>query len=152
EDSETAHIIVDNATQLIAKVVATGSVTVMNVEQLARSLEPFVADRTVSPDDTAYVVYTSGSTGRPKGVAGSHRRLIRTSDVRNLVAGIARGDRYANLRSSGVSSWIRNSFSPLLSGACLFPYDLHLHGLQKLAPWLIAQKITYVTFSGSLLR
>jgi thioesterase domain-containing protein/acyl carrier protein len=41
---------------------------------------------------------------------------------------------------------------PLLSGACLFPFDLHRQGLQKLAPWLIAQKITYVSFSGSLLR
>ena len=49
EDSETAHIIADSATQSIAELVATGSVTVMDVEQLARSLEPFVADRTVSP-------------------------------------------------------------------------------------------------------
>ena len=66
--------------------------------------------------------------------------------------GLGRSDRYANLRSSGVSSGIRNSFLPLLSGGCLFPFDLHRHGLQKLAPWLIAQKITYVSFSGSLLR
>ncbi len=41
---------------------------------------------------------------------------------------------------------------PLLSGACLFPFDLHRQGLQKLAPWLIDQKITYISFSGSLLR
>ena len=47
---------------------------------------------------------------------------------------------------------INNTFLPLLSGGCLFPFDLHRHGLQKLAPWLIAQKITYVSFSGSLLR
>ena len=111
-----------------------------------------MADRTASPDDTAYIVYTSGSTGRPKGVANSHRSLMRNRDVRNLVFGLGRSDRYANLRSSGVSSWIRNSLSPLLSGGCLFPFDLHRHGLQKLAPWLIAQKITYVSFSGSLLR
>ena len=74
----------------------------MEVEQLARSLEPFVADQTASPDDTAYIVYTSGSTGRPKGVANSHRSLMRRRDVRNRVAGVGRGDRYANLRSSGV--------------------------------------------------
>ena len=66
--------------------------------------------------------------------------------------GLGAADRYANLRSSGVYSWIRNSFSPLLSGGCLFPFDLHRHGLQKLAPWLIAQEITYVSFSASLLR
>ena len=77
EDSGAAQIIVDSSTRSIAELAATGSVTVMEVEQLARSSEPFVADRTASPDDTAYIVYTSGSTGRPKGVANSHRSLIR---------------------------------------------------------------------------
>jgi amino acid adenylation domain-containing protein len=152
EDSGTAQIIVDSSTRSVAELAATGDVTVMEVEQLARSLEPSVADRTASPDNTAYIVYTSGSTGRPKGVANSHRRLIRSSDVRNRAAGVGCSDRYTNLRSSGVSSWIRNSLSPLLCGGTLFPFDLHRHGLQKLAPWLIAQKITYVSFSSPLLR
>ena len=152
EDSGAAQIIVDSSTRSIAELAATGSVTVMEVDQLARSLQPFVADRTASPDDTAYIVYTSGSTGRPKGVAISHRSLIRTCDVRYLLFGVGRSDRYANLRSSGVAAGITNTLLPLLSGGCLFPFDLHRHGLQKLAPWLIAQKITYISFSGSLLR
>ena len=43
----------------------------------------------------------------------------------------------------------RGSISPYcryFAGERLFPFDLHRHGLQKLAPWLIAQKITYVSF------
>ena len=115
EDSGTAQIIVDSSTRSIAELAATGSVTVMEVEQLARSLQPFVADRTASPDDTAYIVYTSGSTGRPKGVAISHRSLIRRGDVRYPLFGLGRSDRYANLRSSGVASGINNTFLPLLS-------------------------------------
>jgi amino acid adenylation domain-containing protein len=150
EDSRSTQILVDRSTRSTAEL--SKSVTLIEVEQLARSLQPLVGDWRVSSADTAAIVYTSGSTGRPKGVANSHRRLIRASDVRNRVAGIGRGDRYANLRSSGVSSWIRNTLSPILSGACLFPFDLHRHGLQKLASWLIAQKITYITFPGSLLR
>jgi amino acid adenylation domain-containing protein len=152
EDSGTAHIIVDSSTRSSAELAATGSVTVMEVEQLVRSLEPFVAARTASPDDTAYIVYTSGSTGRPKGVANSHRSLIRRVDVRRSLFGLGRSDRYANLRSSGVSVAVNVTFAAVLSGGCLLPFDLHRHGLQKLAPWLIAQKITYVSFSGSLLR
>ncbi len=152
EDSGTAHIIVDSCTRSIAELSASGNVTVMEVEQLARSLEPFVADRTASPDDTAYIVYTSGSTGRPKGVANSHRRVMRTCDVRYLLFGVGRSDRYANLASSGVAAGITNTLLPLLSGGCLFPFDLRRHGLQTLAPWLIAQKVTYVPISGSLLR
>ncbi len=40
----------------------------------------------------------------------------------------------------------------VIFGGCLFPFDLHRDGLQKLAPWLIAKKITYVSFSSSLFR
>jgi amino acid adenylation domain-containing protein len=152
EDSGTAQIIVDSSTRSIAELAAIDSVTVMEVEQLARSSQPFVADWIASPDDTVYVIYTSGSTGRPKGVASSHRRFIGSSDARKLLTGLGRSDRYANLRSSGVSSWIRNTLSPLLSGACLLPFNVRRHGLQKLAAWFIAQEITYVAFSGSLLR
>ena len=61
EDSGTAQIIVDSPTRSIAQLAAIGRVTVVEVEQLARSLEPFVADQTASPDNTAYVVYTSGA-------------------------------------------------------------------------------------------
>jgi amino acid adenylation domain-containing protein len=152
EDSETEHIIVDSSARSIAELAATGSVTVIEVEQLARSYEPFVVGRTTNPDDTACIVYTSGSSGLPKGVANSHRSLIRRCDVRYPLFGLGHSDRYANLRSSGVSVGINITLSSLLSGGCLFPFDLHRHGLQKLAAWLVAQKITYVSFSGSLLR
>ncbi len=151
-DSGAARIIADGATHSIAGRAAGGGATVTDVEGLARSFEPLVADRTSSPDDMACIVYTSGSTGRPKGVANSHRRLVHNSDVRDRLAEVGAGDRFANLRSSGVSSWIHYSLSPLFSGGCLFPFDLHRHGLQKLAPWLIDQKITYVSFSSSLFR
>jgi amino acid adenylation domain-containing protein len=152
EDSGTTQIIVDNSTRSIAELAAAGRVTVVDIEQLTRSLQPWVGDPTASSDDTAYIVYTSGSTGRPKGVANSHRKLIRWCDLRYPLFGLGRSDRYANLRSSGVSAWVTFSLFPLLSGGTLFPFDIYRHGLQKLAHWLIDQKITFVGFSGSLLR
>jgi len=152
EDSGAAQIIVDRSTRSVAELAAPGNLTVMEAEQLAQSSQPFVVDRVVSPDDVAYIVYTSGSTGRSKGVANSHRRLIRTLNIRYSLFELGRDDRYANVRSSGFSSAINNTFLPLLSGGCLFPFDLHRHGLQKLAPWFIAQNITYVNSTGSLLR
>jgi acyl-CoA synthetase (AMP-forming)/AMP-acid ligase II len=95
EDSRAARVIVDDSTRSVAEVAATGGITVIEIEQLAQSSAPFLADRTVSPGDTAFVVYTSGSTGRPKGVAISHRSLVRNCDSRNLIARIRDGDRYA---------------------------------------------------------
>ena len=47
---------------------------------------------------------------------------------------------------------MRDTLAPLLGGGCLFPFDLPRQGLHKLTPWLIAQQITYVSFSGSLFR
>src|SRR5262249_13331876 len=152
EDSGTEYIIVDSSTSSIAQFGVTGDVTVAEVEQLNRSLQPFVADWTTSPEGTAYIVYTSGSTGRAKGVANSHRRLIRTSDTRCMVFGLTRCDRFGNLASSAVGTGISHAFLPLLLGQCLFPFDIHRHGLQKLTPWLIAQRISYVSFVGSFLR
>src|SRR5262249_54422972 len=150
--SGTSQIIVDSFTRSIAELAATDKVTVTDVEQLARSLGPFVTGRIASADDAACVVYTSGSTGRPKGVANSHRRLIRWGEVRYPLFWFGRCDRYANLRSSAVQAGINNTLLPLLSGGSLFPFDLHRHGIQKLAPWLIAQEITFISFSCSLFR
>jgi amino acid adenylation domain-containing protein len=152
EDSGAAQIIVDSSTRSIAELAAPGSTTVMEAEYLTRSLEPFAADQTTSPDDTAYIIYTSGSTGRPKGVANSHRRAIRNSDVRCAEYGLIRNDRYGSLASSSGAAGIAHTFLALLSGLTLFPFDPHRHGLQEIAPWLNAQKITVLYTISSLLR
>ena len=151
-DSGTGHIIVDESTRSMAELAATGRATVMQIGQLNLSSEQFVADQAASPDDTAYIVYTSGSTGQPKGVANSHRRLLHSNDARSRLLEAVPSDRHANLRSCGVGTWVTHTLLPLLSGGCLYSYDLKARGLQKLAPWLIDQQITHVSFSSSVLR
>src|SRR5262249_49677062 len=141
EDSGAQHIIVDRSTR--SELADIGGVTVLDVERLAQSSETFAADQIASPGDPAYIVYTSGSTGRPKGVAITHRSSIHRTAVRSSLFGIGRSDRCTNFRATGVAAEINNIFLPLLSGASVFPFDLQRHGLQRLAPWLIAQKITY---------
>jgi len=151
--SGAAQIIADSSTHSIAKRATAGCATVIDFQQFAGSSKPFVAaNQSTNPDATAAIVYTSGSTGRPKGVAISHRSLLRLRDVRYAAVGFARSERCANLRSSGVLPGILNTLLPLLCGTCLFPFNLHRHGLHTLTPWLNAQKITYVSFSSSLMR
>jgi amino acid adenylation domain-containing protein len=152
EDSGTAQIIVDSPTRSIAQLAAASSTTVIEVEQLTPSSHLFAVDRITYPDDTACIIYTSGSTGRPKGVANSHRRVIRNSDVRFVKYGITHDDRYGSLASSSGAAGIAHTFLALLSGLSLFPFDPHRHGLQEIAPWLNAQKITVLFFITSLLR
>ncbi len=149
-DSGATQIIVDSSTRSIAEVAATVGVAVTEVEGIAGLLQPSAGDQITRPDDAACIIYTSGSTGRPKGVAISHRSLIGRCDLRNLIAGPGRSD--ANVRPNGAAAGILYTLMPLLSRGCLFPFDLHRHGLQRLAPWLIAQNITYVSFTASFLR
>jgi acyl-coenzyme A synthetase/AMP-(fatty) acid ligase/thioesterase domain-containing protein/acyl carrier protein len=152
KDSGSTEIIVDTTTRPIAKRTVTNGVQILEFEQLVSSASKVVTDNSAHPDDAAYIVYTSGSTGRPKGVAVTHRGLLRRNDIRNTMFPFNCFDRSANLRSSASSAGINATLLPLLSGGCLFPFDLHRYGLQELAPWLIAKRISYIGFSGSLLR
>lgn len=152
KDSGSSQIIADSGTRSIARQAAVNGVVVLEFEQLVNNGDKAVIDSSGHADDAAYVVYTSGSTGRPKGVAITHRGLLRRNDIRNALFPFNCFDRSANLRSSASSAGINATLLPLLSGGCLFPFDLHRQGLQKLAPWLVAQKVSYIGFSGSLLR
>lgn len=152
EDSGAGQVVADGFTRSIAEQAAPPNVPILEAEQLAGSRDSLTIRNTGLADDAAYIVYTSGSTGRPKGVVVSHRSLLRRNDIRNKLFPFNCFERSANLRSSATSAGLNATLLPLLSGGCLYPFDLHRRGLQELAPWLIAQKINYIGFSGSLLR
>lgn len=152
KDSGSTQVIVDSSTRSIAERAALNDVTILDIEQLVNSRKKLEIHNTSLADDAAYIVYTSGSTGRPKGVVVTHRGLLRRDDIRNEIFPFKCFERSANLRSSATSAGINATLLPLLSGGCLFPYDLHRRGLQELAPWLVAERISYIGFSGSLLR
>jgi fatty-acyl-CoA synthase len=76
------------------------AVRVADVESLGNGDDSFEPpDRSISPDDVAFLQYTSGSTAEPRGVIVTHRSLI--SNVRAFVAGL---DAHA-ARDKGVS-WL----------------------------------------------
>ena len=107
EDSGTAHIIVDSSTRSIAERAATGSVT-CHRGRAARSDHwchswpiglPLQMTRPISS-------ILPGRLAGQRAWPISHRSLIRRGDVRYSLFGLGRNGRYANLRSSGVSSGV----------------------------------------------
>jgi amino acid adenylation domain-containing protein len=146
-----SHILTDGIFHAMAERIA-GTAAVTNVEDGHPSGSAVTPGADISADAPAYIIYTSGSTGRPKGVVISHACVLRGVDIRTRASQIRDSDRHANVRSSGVSAGMNAILLPLLTGACLCVFDLRKHGLQQLAPWITAQRITGISLTCSLLR
>ncbi|WP_435105103.1 amino acid adenylation domain-containing protein [Arhodomonas sp. AD133] len=73
-------------------------------------------DRSVGPDDLAYLIYTSGSTGEPKGVMMTHRATLNTIEDINRRCCVWPGDRILALAQLGFDLSVYDVFGVL--GAC----------------------------------
>lgn len=106
----------------------------------------------LSPDSLAYVVYTSGSTGPAEGVAVTHRSLLHMIKTQTITGHLGSGDRgLALCHISGAAS-VSETFSMLLNGGTLFPFDLKTHGVATLVDLIRREKITVCTFVPVVFR
>ncbi|MFY1636538.1 non-ribosomal peptide synthetase [Solwaraspora sp. WMMB335] len=71
------------------------------------------------PGDVAYIIYTSGSTGRPKGVLLEHRGVVNFIDSTRELFDLTPADRVLGFASSTFDVSVFETFSALLTGACL---------------------------------
>lgn len=71
------------------------------------------------PGDIAYVIYTSGSTGRPKGVLLGHRGVVNFIDSTRDLFDLTPADRVLGFASVTFDVSVFETFSALLTGACL---------------------------------
>ncbi|WP_416980594.1 amino acid adenylation domain-containing protein [Streptomyces sp. T028] len=80
-------------------------------------------ERTISPDDAAYVLYTSGSTGRPKGVVVPHGALRNFLWSMGGQVGLAAGERWLAVTTFGFDISLLEVFLPLVSGGVVVVAD-----------------------------
>ena len=104
----------------------------LNIDELGSALPTDNLAVSCPPDHLAYVIYTSGSVGQPKGIVHSHRTALHFRMKGATRLDIGEKDRVA---SAGL-----DIFTPIISGAASFPWNITKDGLADLAVWLMDQE------------
>ena len=142
QDCAAAVIITDRSScstvdQLFGSAYRT--IVLEDAENTAQDDNPEIS---ISGDQYAYVLHTSGSTGRFKGVAETQRNTLH--EVRCYVNHIhvSCHDRLTLLHSLSFRACELHLFAALLTGACLYPYDIAGLGVAGLSAWLRREELT----------
>jgi non-ribosomal peptide synthetase component F len=133
QDIQPGLIVTDHENLSLASQLALGHCGLLNLDELGSAVSDDLS-LPVSPDNLAYVIYTSGSVGKPKGIVHSHRTALhfRTKGATRLDIG----------EKDRVTSVGLDIFTPIMSGAASFPWNITRDGLADLARWLMDQEIT----------
>jgi amino acid adenylation domain-containing protein len=152
EDSKARLIVTHTQHLPLAKTVAQHGQQVLNLDVLETELSDENLGLSLSPDTLAYLLYTSGSTGTPKGIMQNHRNVLHM--IKNECNGFrfCADDRLSLLYSPSFPGAVRNTFSALLNGAAVFPFNLREAGFARLSSWLIEEEITFYNSVATVFR
>ena len=134
QDLQAGLIVTDHENLSLAKQLARGNSRLLNIDELGSALPTDNLAVSCPPDHLAYVIYTSGSVGQPKGIVHSHRTALHFRMKGATRLDIGEKDRVASV---GL-----DIFTPIISGAASFPWNITKDGLADLAEWLMDQEIT----------
>ncbi|NTW69316.1 MAG: amino acid adenylation domain-containing protein [Chlorobiaceae bacterium] len=110
-------------------------------------------DRTVAPDDPAYIIYTSGSTGLPKGVVLSHRGLLNLGFGESEIFDLHSDDRVMQIASPSFDLWISDLAVSWAAGAALVPVRREeMNDIPCMHDLIRHRGVTIATMSPSYLR
>lgn len=151
-DSQTALIVTNGRNRSMALRVAGAGHRLIDMDALDSALVRKPVRLSIPPGALAYLLYTSGSTGPPKGVLQTHRNIIRSVLGYTNGFGITPADRLTLLASCGTGQGVSTAFSALLNGAALCLLDVREAGLDALAAWLDAERITIYRSAATIFR
>ena len=151
--SDAELVITESGSTWLARRAAPDGCQVIPIgKALSYGSSPKLEPNEPSSNMAAFIIYTSGSTGTPKGVVHGHRYLPHFTNVWSQTVQLESRDRVCILYGCGVSSGLNRSLATLLTGACLFPFDVNSRGLNGLAEWIESCRITVLVMAASLFR
>ncbi|HEX5720775.1 MAG TPA: amino acid adenylation domain-containing protein [Thermoanaerobaculia bacterium] len=145
--------VVEAAFRPLLRELAPDAPRVVSAGEDMLAAEPF--ELASEPDDMAYLVFTSGSTGEPKGIAGRLKGIGHFVRWEIEALGLGPGNRVSQLTTPSFDAFLRDVFTPLLSGGtvCVPPVSrLDLLGWQDLVGWIDHQRIQVVHCVPSVFR
>ena len=141
-DSGAQLLLADKTNISLADSLASGPSRVLEIADDIVTSSARMTFPEVSPEAGAWLMYTSGSTGTPKGVWQNHRGVINHTDVYSELIQLSLDDRLSLLTSCSLSASATPLFAALLNGATLCPFHVRSQGVEQLAGWLRAQRIS----------
>ena len=141
QDASPSLLITDSEHLALAEQLADDRCDLMNLDEIdSGSADNLGAPS--PPDTPAWILYTSGSTGKPKGVLQTHRNVLHYVMNYTNYFHLCAEDRMTLLFPFSVNGAAHDTFSALLNGAALLPYDLRDDGIAGLADWLNREDVT----------
>lgn len=136
----TDYSLVDLANEISTGIAKEPKIMVME-ELYTFTKESLIISEEMDP--RVYLLYTSGSTGTPKAVVQHAKAIVHFADAYIKELNLHAEDRLTLFSTYGHDAAMVDIFSALLSGACLYPLDLHVpENLFRLSGWLEKNEIT----------
>lgn len=152
KNSQAEVILASGENLALAGALTTGTVRILDVDNLPSEVSDANPELPVSPAAIAWILYTSGSTGEPKGILQCHRDELHNVMCLTNSQHFCPEDRMTLLRTPSLGGALRNLLSALLNGVSLFAMDLKNHGIEGLAEWLVREEITIYHSSATVFR
>ena len=151
-DSEAPLILTNSESLSSAEALSDQKRIILDIDEISPDTPTENLGLEIPVDATALIQYTSGSTGEPKGVILPHQFIMHMAFSRDRNRRIYPEDRCIFLVSGSFAAHLGPVMNTLLNGACLFPYDLKVGGLGKLADFLVNEQINVIQMVASTFR
>jgi len=150
-DSQAWLLMTDGKNNSLGREIISGDQKLLNFASLDQTMAVENPALHISPNAFAFIAYTSGTTGQPKAVIQNHRNFLSDSAYHACAYSVTENDRYGHL-TSGTSSAVKTAVHPLMKGAAVLLFDIKAQGVNRLARWLVDERVSICNISAALYR